>query len=229
MRLFFVFFLFLTLNIPMSVFGQEPVELRKLSREVEVLRIQGLSHIKLIENVYDREKDEAENIFQDEVAKRRNETLTKLNAEIDSALEAKNLDKAIKLKASIKKVDEKNYGTLLDSKPAIKPKANANKTNFSKLLAGKWLSTALSDGGHVITIYPDGTWSGKNGVSSPEWKWKFSPNTKIHVMTRPSIGNEERSHSTFWRGTYELNSDGKLLSGKNNVGKKTWLIKLDDQ
>lgn len=90
------------------------------------------------------------------------------------------------------------------------------------------MSTALYDGGHVITIHPDGTWAGRNGVSSPEWKWKFFPSTKIYVMTRPSIGNEERSHSTFWRGTYELSSDGKLFSGKYNVGKKTWLIKLDD-
>ncbi|MDA7928755.1 hypothetical protein N9V88_02585 [bacterium] len=226
MRQIFLFCIVLSLNIPLSVVGQETEELRKLTREVEVLRKKGLSHIKLIENVYDREKDEAENIFQDEVAKRRNETLTKLNAEIESALEAKNLDKAIKLKATIEKVDEKNYGTLLDSKPAIK--ANANKTDFSKLLAGKWLNLALNDGGHVITIYPDGAWAGVNGVSSPEWKWKFSPSTKILFMTRPSIGNEERSHSTFMRETYELTSDGKLLSGQTQTGTKLWLVKLDD-
>jgi len=100
---------FLKLNIPTSVFGQESEEHRKLSREVEVLRKQGLSHIRLIENVYDREKDEAEDVFQDEVAKRRNETLTTHNAKIDSAMEAKELDKAIKLKELVEKVKNQDF------------------------------------------------------------------------------------------------------------------------
>ncbi len=220
MRLFFVFFLFLTLNIPMSVFGQEPVELRNLSREVEVLRKQGLSHIKLIENVYDREKDEAENIFQDEVAKRRNETLTKLNAEIDSALEAKNLDKAIKLKASIKKVDEKNYGTLLDSKPAIKaqakPKVKEPKPNLTNQLTGSWMCCNVGAKSNVLTLYKDASWT-EAGQTYSGCIWGFSRTTNVLTLNRPG-----------WRGTYKLSTDGKLASGQNQTGTKIWLVKLND-
>lgn len=109
MRPVFLFCIFLSLNIPTSVFGQESEEHRKLSREVEVLRKQGFSHIRLIENVYDREKDEAEDVFQDEVAKRRNETLITRNAKIDSAMEAKELDKAIKLEELVEKVKNQDF------------------------------------------------------------------------------------------------------------------------
>lgn len=109
MRPDFLFCIFLSLNIPISVFGQESEEHRKLSREVEVLRKQGFSHITLIENVYDREKDEAEDVFQDEVAKRRNETLITHIAKIDSAMEAKELDKAIKLKELVEKVKNQDF------------------------------------------------------------------------------------------------------------------------
>jgi hypothetical protein len=122
MRQIFLFCIVLSLNIPLSVVGQETEELRKLTREVEVLRKKGLSHIKLIENVYDREKDEAENIFQDEVAKRRKELLSKLNAEIDSAMEAKNLDKAIKLKELVEKVNKQEFGKLLNPAATITQK-----------------------------------------------------------------------------------------------------------
>ncbi len=225
MRLIFAFCIFLSLNIPMSVSGQEPEELRKLSREVEVLRKQGLSHIKLIENVYDREKDEAENIFQDEVAKRRNETLTKLNAEIDSAMEAKQLDKAIKLKELVEKVKKQEFGNLLKSAPVIKPQAkpkekkpkvNEPKPNLSNQLIGSWMSCNVGAKTNVLTLYKDGSWT-QAGQTYSGCIWGFSRTTNVLMLTRPG-----------WRGTYKLSTDGKLASGQNQAGTKLWLVKLDD-
>ena len=226
MRLIFAFCIFLSLNIPMSVSGQEPEELRKLSREVEVLRKQGLSHIKLIENVYDREKDEADNIFQNEVAKRRNETLTKLNAEIDSSMEAKQLDKAIKLKELVEKVKKQEFGNLEKSapiiKPQAKPKVKKSKVNEPSptlaILIGSWMSCTVGAKTNVVTLYKDGTWTSVYQIYSGR-KWSFSRTTNVLVLTRPG-----------WRETYKLSTDGKLASGQNNrTGIKVWLVKLDDQ
>ena len=64
MRQTILFCIVLSLNIPLSWLGQEPEDLRKLAREIEMLRNQGLSHIKLIENVYDRKKTKLKTFFK---------------------------------------------------------------------------------------------------------------------------------------------------------------------
>ncbi len=65
--------------------------LRKYENEVEILRKQGQAAIKRLEGV-----------FEKEVEKLREKTLTALQEELDAALEGKDLDKAVALREAIK-------------------------------------------------------------------------------------------------------------------------------
>ena len=141
-------------------------------------------------------------------------------------MEAKQLDKAIKLKELVEKVKKQEFGNLEKSapiiKPQAKPKVKKSKVNEPsptlEILIGSWMSCTVGAKTNVVTLYKDGTWTSVYQIYSGR-KWSFSRTTNVLVLTRPG-----------WRETYKLSTDGKLASGQNNrTGIKVWLVKLDDQ
>ena len=76
--------------------------IRKYENEVEVLRKQGQAAIKRLEGV-----------FEKEVEKLREKTLKDLQKELDGALEAKDLDKALALREAIKAFEDGDASGLL--------------------------------------------------------------------------------------------------------------------
>ncbi|MDB4654256.1 C-type lectin domain-containing protein [Rubripirellula sp.] len=114
------------LALTTCLYADEPKSkaIRKYENEVEVLRKQGQAAIKRLEGV-----------FEKEVEKLRDKTLTDLQKELDAALESKDLDKAVALREAIKTFENAEAsGLAAKAEPAnkkkIKKRIPKNAVNF---------------------------------------------------------------------------------------------------
>ncbi|MEC8556768.1 MAG: C-type lectin domain-containing protein [Planctomycetota bacterium] len=111
------------LALTTCLYADEPKSkaIRKYENEVEVLRKQGQAAIKRLEGV-----------FEKEVEKLRETTLKDLREELDAALEAKDLDKAVALREEIKAFENGDESGLLSKSDAEGKAAPASKKKIKK-------------------------------------------------------------------------------------------------
>ena len=135
--------------------------IRKYENEVEVLRKQGQAAIKRLEGV-----------FEKEVEKLREKTLKDLQKELDAALEAKDLDKAVGLREAIKAFEDAGASGLLANgevatEKKVKKRIPRNAMNFKghkyaiqdlAMFPNVAADYAESLGGHLLRIESAEEW-----------------------------------------------------------------------
>ncbi len=145
------------LALTTCLYADEPKSkaIRKYENEVEVLRKQGQAAIKRLEGVFGKE-----------VEKLRERTLNELQKELDAALEAKDLDKAVALGKAIEEFESAEASGLsakgeVATEKKVKKRIPRNAMNFAGhrylLVDGgvTWLSAykeADRLGGHLVQI-----------------------------------------------------------------------------
>jgi len=141
------------LALTTCLYADEPKSkaIRKYENEVEVLRKQGQAAIKRLEGV-----------FEKEVEKLREKTLTALQEELDAALEVKDLDKAVALREAIKAFEDGDESGLSAKSDAEGKAAPASKEKFKKRIPKE----AVSFGGHkYYLVTTQATWD-EGAISS---------------------------------------------------------------
>ncbi|MGI9442698.1 MAG: hypothetical protein ACR2N1_09545 [Rubripirellula sp.] len=112
----------------------------ELLNQVEVLRNQGQAAVA-----------RTETLFDEEVAKLKAKAMESLSAEMDAAIDAKDLDKAVALRGLVKKVEGLDAGDLTESTIVIQPQ-EADKPEVKKPAIPK---DAVQFGGHHYQIVTD--------------------------------------------------------------------------
>ena len=188
---------FVFLGLVNSLYADQPQTkaIRKYENEVEVLRRQGQAAIKRLEGV-----------FEKEVEKLRAKTLEDLQKELDAALEAKDLDKAVVLRESIKAFENAEAS-------GLSAKANGSGQQRIKKLIPK---EAVHFGGHRYLIVTEKvTWHQARNLASQAGGHLLRINSKaeqafLHdLITR---NNSLRETVVFIDGTREVDLKRFLFS-----------------
>jgi len=180
------------LALTTCLYADEPKSkaIRKYENEVEVLRKQGQAAIKRLEGV-----------FEKEVEQLREKTLKALQEELDGALEAKDLDKAVALKEAIKAFEDGDVSGLLSTVKTTDEKKKKTKKQIPR--------KALNFKGHKYTI--------QNAPMFPNVAADYAESLGGHLLRIESA--EEWDFVRTW-----LNGKRDLyVDGSDQIEEGTWV------
>jgi len=130
----------------------------ELLNQVEVLRNQGQAAVA-----------RTETLFDEEVAKLKAKAMESLSAEMDAAIDAKDLDRAVALRELVKKVEGLNAGDVTEAAIANQPE-EAKSEAVNNKLEGKGI---VPISGEVIVTTPLGT----------RWHYRFDRNGDVRILS----------------------------------------------
>ena len=191
--------------------------LREYKIELDALASQAQAAVKRSQIVFDKEVEKIRGVFEEEMEKLRRRALRDLQAELDAALGARELDEAVALREAIKEFEKggQNFSKLVSinqPKKQIPPKALKFKGHSYSIQTIPMYPNVAADyasslGGHLLRIESAEEWgfvkkwlSGKQflliGGSDQitDGQWLYSDGTRIDFSQFPKAATSADNH-----------------------------------